>query len=476
MPDTKFTRRHRQTTIVATLGPASTDVDTIRKLFLAGVDVFRLNFSHANAAGQAERFKAIRQVEAEMGHPISIMADLQGPKLRVGRFQGGSAQLVAGQEFVLDGDPAEGDTTRVQLPHPEIHAAVAPGQFLLLDDGKLRLKIKEVGHNRIVTEVIAGHTLKDRKGVNVPGAVLPISALTARDRIDLEEALIMGVDWIALSFVQRPEDVTEARQLIKGRAGIIAKIEKPAAVDALDAIIDVTNAVMVARGDLGVEMPPEKVPGIQKRIVRMSREKGKPVIVATQMLESMIESAAPTRAEVSDVATAVFDGADAVMLSAESAAGAYPVESVTMMNRIAEEVEGDDLYRRIMDAQHELPQPNISGAISMAARQVAETVNAAAIVTFTTSGATTLRAARERPHMPIVGLTSVQETARRLTLSFGVHPVLEGDIHEFAEMARRGTALAKQRGLAGEGDLVVVTAGVPFAQAGSTNILHVAKA
>lgn len=470
-----FTPRRRKTKIVATLGPASTDVDVIRKLFLAGVDVFRLNFSHANAAAQEERFRAIRQVEAEFKRPISIMADLQGPKLRVGRFEGGQTALEEGQTFTLDRNPALGGPTRVQLPHPEIYAVAAPGQDLLLDDGKIRLTITAVSPDAIVTKVVAANTLKDRKGVNVPGAVLPISALTERDRIDLEEAIIMGVDWIALSFVQRPEDITEARQLIKGRAGIIAKIEKPAAVECLAEIVDLTDAVMVARGDLGVEMPPEKVPGIQKRIVRMAREKAKPVIVATQMLESMIDNAAPTRAEASDVATAIFDGTDAIMLSAESAAGKYPVESVAMMDRIAHEVENDDLYRAVMMAHHELPDTGTSAAISMAAREVAETIGAASIVTFTTSGVTTLRAARERPQLPVMGLTSVRETARRLTLSFGVHPVHEPDIHEFTEMAARGVKLTKEHGLAKEGDRIVITAGVPFAQAGSTNILHVAK-
>lgn len=470
-----YMRRHRKTKIVATLGPASTDIEVIRKLFLAGVDVFRLNFSHANAAEQEGRFRAIRQIEQELGRPISIMADLQGPKLRVGQFENDEVDLQQGQTFVLDRDPTPGTIDRVMLNHPEIYAAVQPGQLLLLDDGKIRLEITAVEESRITTTVVAANKLKNRKGVNVPGAVLPISALTEKDRIDLEEAILLGVDWIALSFVQRPEDIIEARKLVQGRAGIIAKIEKPAAIDCLGEIIDLTDAVMVARGDLGVEMPPEKVPGIQKRIVRLSREKAKPVIVATQMLESMIDNAAPTRAEASDVATAIFDGTDAVMLSAESAAGKYPVPSVEMMDRIAREVESDDLYQRLMAAQHEVPEPNTSAAISAAAREVAEIVGASAIVTFTTSGATTLRAARERPQVPVIGLTPNPQTSRRLTLSFGVHPVHEGDIHEFTEMANRGVEISRLHGFANAGDRVVITAGVPFAQAGSTNILHVAK-
>jgi pyruvate kinase len=402
------------------------------------------------------------------------MADLQGPKLRIGTFRDGPIELTEGQAFRLDLDDTPGDATRVQLPHPEVLQAIEAGQILLLDDGKVRLRVEHCGPDHAETRVEAGTRLSDRKGLNVPQTVLPLSPLTPKDRDDLAFALDIGVDWIALSFVQRPEDVAEAKRLIAGRAHLVVKMEKPSAIHHLDQLIDQTDAMMVARGDLGVEMPPEDVPSLQKRIVRNCREAGKPVIVATQMLESMISAPAPTRAEASDVATAVYDGADAVMLSAETAAGEYPKEAVAIMDRIARRVENDPLYRTLMDAEHADPENTAADAITAAARQVAHTIGAAGIVTYTTSGSTTLRAARERPEVPILCLTSSPATARRLSLCWGVHAVHTSDVQDFPEMVKKACAIAYRDGLAKEGQRLVITAGVPFGTPGNTNVLRIA--
>ncbi|WP_029008851.1 pyruvate kinase [Azospirillum halopraeferens] len=468
------TRRFRLTKIVATLGPSSSSPEIIRTLFEAGVDVFRLNFSHGSHEDHGQRLAIIRALEAELERPIAVMADLQGPKLRIGRFAEGPITLEAGQRFRLDlsGDP--GDGRRVTLPHPEIFAALEPGADLLLDDGRVRLRVEECSSDHADTVVMSGSRLSDRKGVNVPGVVLPLSPLTEKDRVDLAFALDQGVDWVALSFVQRPEDVAEGRRLVAGRAALLCKLEKPSAIQHLDAIVEMSDGIMVARGDLGVEMPAEDVPTIQKRIIRESRAAGKPVIVATQMLESMVSSPAPTRAEASDVATAVYDGADAVMLSAETAAGAYPVEAVSMMDRIARRVEHDPLYRTIVGAQRPEPEQTSADAITAAASQVAHTIQAAAIVTYTTSGSTTLRAARERPEVPILCLTSSRETARRLALAFGVHSVHTEDVQNFSEMVQKAVKIAYEDELALEGQRLVITAGVPFGTPGNTNILRIA--
>jgi len=467
-------RRRRNVKIVATLGPATSDYETIRDVFEAGADVFRFNFSHGEHADHAARMEIVRKLEREAQRPIGVMADMQGPKLRVGQFVDGKVTLKAGQTFRLDLNKAKGDATRATLPHKEIFAALEPGADLLLDDGRIRLVVEKITSDSAETRVVAGGVLSDRKGVNVPGVVLPLSPLTAKDRRDLAFALDLGVEWIALSFVQRPADLAEARRLIGGRAAILTKFEKPAALAEMDALIELSDAVMVARGDLGVETPPEDVPLAQKRLVRACRNAGKPVIVATQMLESMVSAPAPTRAEASDVATAVFDGADAIMLSAESAAGQYPVESVAMMDRIAVRTEGDEGFRESMNVTRYEPEPTAADAISRAARQVAETISAAAIITYTTSGSTTLRASRERPHAPILGLTSNIETARRLALAWGVRPHWTEDVTDFSEMVRKACDIAYKRELAGLGDRVVVTAGVPFGTPGATNVLRIA--
>ncbi|PJI43601.1 pyruvate kinase [Ferrovibrio sp.] len=467
--------RERNVKIVATLGPASSTPDRIRALAEAGADVFRLNFSHGSHDDHLARIRDVRALEQETGRPIGLLADLQGPKLRIGSFRDGAVELIPGQNFRLDIEGTLGDATGVTLPHAEVLGSLKPNTDLLLDDGKIRLRVKEVGSGRAMTEVVVGGRLSDRKGVNLPDTVVPLSALTPKDRADLAFALAHGVDWVALSFVQRPDDLREARSLIQGRAALLAKIEKPSAIDTLDEIVELSDALMVARGDLGVELPLQTVPGLQKRIVRTARRAGKPVVVATQMLESMIKAPVPTRAEVSDVATAVYDGADAIMLSAESASGDYPIESVRTMDQIARQVERDPLYRGIMDAEHNNPESTASDAITAAARQVAETINAAAIVTYTMSGSTALRAARERPRAPILCLTPLVDTARRLTIAWGVNTVVAPDAINFADMIAKATALARASGLAKPGDNLVVTAGVPFGSPGNTNVLRIAR-
>ncbi len=472
---TKHLTRQRQTKILATLGPASSEKEQIKALVLAGADVFRLNFSHGTADDHRARVESIRALEKELGRPLGIVADMQGPKLRVGKFKDGSIALHEGMTFRFDLDPALGDETRVQLPHPEILSVVVPGSRLMMDDGKVHADVTKVGDGYAEVVFTAGNKLSNNKGVNVPNLVLPIPALTEKDRRDLAVALDLEVDWIAQSFVQKPEDVAEARKLIAGRAGLIVKLEKPSALDYLDEIITLTDAVMIARGDLGVEIPPEHVPSVQKMLIRKLRKAGKPVIVATQMLESMIEDPRPTRAEASDVATAIYDGADAVMLSAETAAGKYPVPAVEMMDRIARSVERDVSYPRIMDAEHpDAVAEDSSDAITAASWQVAQTIRAAAIVNFTTSGSTALRTARQRPQVPILCLTEKLPTARRLMLSYGVHAVHTADVSSFDDMVLKAGRIARQQGIAAKGQRIVVTAGVPFGTPGSTNILRIA--
>jgi pyruvate kinase len=468
-------RRQRKAKIVATLGPASTTRKQIEALFKAGADIFRLNLSHGTHEDHKARYDIIREIEDKLDRPIGVLVDLQGPKLRVGTFKEGGVDLKAGQSFRFDLDSKKpGDEKRAPLPHPEILEAVEPGSNLLLDDGKIRVVVKKEGKDCIDCEVVTGGRLTDRKGVNIPDAVLKMSPLTKKDREDLTFGLDLGADWIALSFVQRPEDIAEARRLIAGRSRILAKLEKPAAIEHLQEIIELSDAVMVARGDLGVELPAEVVPGLQKRIIVASRRAGKPVVVATQMLESMVGSPTPTRAEASDVATAIYDGADAVMLSAESASGKYPLEAVSIMNRIIEQTERDPSYRRIIDAQHSDPEATGNDAISAAAAQVARTLTASAIVTYTTSGSTALRVARERPDAPILCLTQDLATARRLALLWGAHCVHTADIRTFGEMVEKATRVALKQEFAKKGERLVITAGVPFGRPGSTNTLRVA--
>ncbi|NHF74669.1 pyruvate kinase [Paracoccus xiamenensis] len=468
-------RRHRNIKIVATLGPASSDYDTIRALFEAGADVFRLNMSHGSHEDHRARYDTIRKIEADLGRPIAVLADLQGPKLRVGTFAEGPQDLADGAKFRFDLDPAPGDATRVQLPHPEIFAALEAGSSLLVNDGKIRLQVDECGADFADCTVTVGGTISDRKGVNVPDVVLPLAALSDKDRGDLEFACELGADWLALSFVQRPEDVLEARELAKGRAAILSKIEKPAAVRAFPEILAVSDGIMVARGDLGVELPVQSVPPIQKRLVRQSRAAAKPVIVATQMLESMIESPMPTRAEVSDVANAIYEGADAVMLSAESAAGQFPVDAVRTMDSVARSVEIDPTYREVIEASRKADRKTVADGIVAAAREIAETTDISAICAHTQSGTTVSLVARERPRTPIIAMSPIERVLRRLCLTWGTHCVATVPLSRFREAVISAARAARDFGFATEDQQIVITAGVPFNIAGTTNILRVAS-
>ena len=469
-------RRDRQTKILATIGPASASSEMIETLFKAGVDVFRMNFSHGTHDGHREVIKRIRAVEEKFGHPIGVIGDLQGPKLRIGKFKNDSIALTKGQSFRFDSDSTLGDEARVYLPHEDVLRAMEIGSRIFLDDGKVRIEITAKGDGYLEGIVQSGSALSNHKGFNIPGIILPIPALTEKDRIDLEAALDMGVDWIAQSFVQRPEDVIEARALINGRAALMAKIEKPSALVQLEEIIEHVDGIMLARGDLGVEIPPEKVPAAQKRVVRMVRDKGKPVVIATQMLESMINNARPTRAEASDVATAVYDGADCVMLSAETAAGEYPERAVQMMDRIARTTEEDEHYIEMMDNARPDSLNTPSDAITTAAYYVAQDVDARLIVNYTMSGATSLRTARQRPDVPILSITRSQEVARRLTLSYGVYAVHdEAREEDFTGPARHAAKIVIDKGFLQQGDRFIMTAGMPLGVKGSTNILRIAK-
>ncbi len=468
-------KRNRKVKILATLGPASSEEAMIEKLHLAGADLFRINMSHASHDLMRTLIERIRSVEARNGRPIGILADLQGPKLRVGKFAETKVTLEPGQTFTLDNNEALGDKTRVFLPHPEILEAVKPGDRLLIDDGKLHLRAEKADGKSIICTVVAGTSISDRKGVSLPDTLLGVGVLTDKDRADLDAVLATNeVDWVALSFVQRPEDLAEVRKISKGRVGLMSKIEKPQAIERIEEIIELSDALMVARGDLGVEMPLEAVPGLQKQLTRACRRAGKPVVVATQMLESMITSAVPTRAEVSDVATAVFEGADAVMLSAESASGQYPVEAVSTMASIATKVEQDPYYSNIIYAQRPQPEATGADAISLAARQIAETLKLQAIVTYTSSGNTGLRASRERPQVPIIALSPVVQTARRLSVCWGLHCVVAEEPTDLDDMVNKACRIVASEGFGKPGDRIIISAGVPLGTPGATNMLRMA--
>lgn len=467
--------RTRRAKILATLGPASSSKEMIRKLVDAGADVFRLNFSHGTQEDHAERYRLIREVQHDIGRPIGILMDLQGPKLRVGRLKDGRVTLKESASFRLDLDPSEGDERRANLPHPEIFAALKTGTDLLLDDGKLRLRVESFDATHAITTVVVGGVLSDRKGVNVPGVVLPISPLTAKDRDDLEFGLKLGVDWVALSFVQRPEDIREAKALIGNRAWIMAKLEKPSVMDSLREIVTLSDGIMVARGDLGVELPPQQVPVLQRRMVTAARAIGRPVVVATQMLESMITMPVPTRAEASDVATAIYEGVDAVMLSAESASGKYPIEAVQMMDRIITEVEVDPAWREGLDATHSPAESTTPDAICCALRRVSRLLMPVATVAYTVSGFSCLKASRERPTSPILAITGNAAVANRLAMAWGVHPIESSNETNFETMMSQATHIAVDQGFATQGDDIVIIAGLPSGSVGSTNLLHIAR-
>ncbi len=446
----------------------------MQRLVEAGVDVFRINMSHASHDLARDLHSRVRRTEQALRYPIGILYDLQGPKFRLGAFGGGKAATVPGAVFHFDRSQAEGDNHRVFLPHPQIFDAIRPGHALLLDDGKIRMRVIETRPDRISAEVIVGGPLASRKGISLPDTLLDVGPLTEKDEADLAFGLELGVDWIALSFVQRGQDVADVQRRVAGRAGIMSKIEKPSAITDLAAVVEASDAIMVARGDLGVEMPVEKVPGLQKYMTRMARDAGKPVVVATQMLESMITAPVPTRAEVSDVATAVFDGADAVMLSAESAVGQFPFEAISMMNRIGIEVEADPLYDAIVHATKTEPVATGPGAIAAAASTVGDTMNLKAIVCFTATGSTALRVARERPGIPIIGLTPVPETARRLSCVWGIQAFLTSDPQNLSDMVSKACKIAFEEGFAKPGEGIVITAGVPLGSPGATNMIRIA--
>ena len=467
--------RKRNTKIIATLGPSSSSPLKIHSLFQAGADIFRLNFSHGTHSDHRKRVFHIRQYEKRLGRPIAILGDLQGPKIRIGTFKKTSTTLKNNQKFDLDLNPEPGDEKRVLLPHPEIFKSVKKNTKVLIDDGKILLNITNVSSEKISTEVINGGKISNMKGVNIPDTFVKMSSLTKKDIKDLELCLDLSLDYVALSFVQKAKDLIDLKKYIGNQTGIMAKFEKPLAIKRMDEILWHCDAAMVARGDLGVEMPPEEVPIIQKRIVQSCRDFGKPVVVATQMLDSMINSPSPTRAEASDVATAVFDAADSLMLSAETASGKFPVESVQIMDRIIRGVENDISYRQILESKKIKLEETTSDAISSAASQVVKTVLAKAIFTYTRSGATAKRAARERPTVPIIGLSPDRITARQLALIWGVHTIHALEPKSFSGMIENACDLAKKEGIVKKGDYVVVTAGAPIGVSGSTNNLRIAR-
>ena len=466
--------RKRNTKIIATLGPSSSSPLKIHSLFQAGADIFRLNFSHGTHSDHRKRVFHIRQYEKRLGRPIAILGDLQGPKIRIGTFKKKSITLVNNQKFELDLNPEPGNEKRVFLPHPEIFKSVKKNTRVLIDDGKILLNIIGVNSEKITTEVLNGGKISNMKGVNIPDTLIKMSSLTKKDIKDLEFCLDLSLDYVALSFVQKAKDLIDLKKHIGSQTGIMAKFEKPLAIKRMDEILFHCDAAMVARGDLGVEMPPEEVPIIQKRIVQSCRDFGKPVVVATQMLDSMINSPSPTRAEASDVATAVFDAADSLMLSAETASGKFPVQSVQIMDRIIRGVENDDSYRQILESKKITLEETTSDAISSAASQVVKTVLAKAIFTYTRSGATAKRAARERPTVPIIGLSPDRITARQLALIWGVHTIHALEPKSFSGMIENACDLAKKEGIVKRGDYVVVPAGAPIGVSGSRNNLRIA--
>ncbi len=469
-------RRDRRAKIVATLGPASSSYEVIKELFLAGVDVFRLNFSHGTHEDHAKIYGIIRNIETELNRKIGILQDLQGPKIRVGAIENGKVSVERGDIVRFVPGTEKGGIKNIPLPHPEIFEKIMPQHKLFIDDGRLRLTVQKFGEDFIEAHVDVGGVISDRKGVNLPDTMLNMSPITEKDMADLEFGLSLGVDWVALSFVQKPDDIIEAKQLIKGKAALIAKIEKPSALEHMDDIIRLADAVMVARGDLGVEIPPEDVPGRQKELIRACRKVAKPVIVATQMLDSMAYSPAPTRAEASDVATAIYDGADAVMLSAESATGDYPVEAVSMMNRIIKNTENHHTYRSIIDALEPNLEKTVHHSVSESAADIANAINASVIVAFTSSGTTALRIARKRPKVQIISLTPNEQTAHKLSLLWGAHSVsTNGDMNGYDEMIDLAKKCAHEEGFADKGDKIVVICGFPFGQSGTTNNIRVVE-
>ena len=462
-----------RTKVVATLGPASSDPAVLGAMVDAGLDVVRLNFSHGERGGQLASLDLVRKVAEERGRNVAVLADLQGPKIRVGVVEEPGIPLVTGGECVLVAGTEHAPAPEVPVVYEHLAADVRPGDRVLLDDGAIQLRVRSVSPPRVRCEVLAGGVVRSRKGVNLPGVAVSATALTDKDRADLAAAVDGGVDYLALSFVRRPEDVLAAKQAVAERGGqvpVVAKLERPEAIDHLDEILDATDAVMVARGDLGVELAVEKVPPLQKEIIARANSLGVPVITATQMLESMVANPRPTRAEASDVANAIFDGTDAVMLSQETAVGAYPVETVATMCRIAREAEATPHLAHP-------PAPvggvlDVAATVCRAAVQAATDLRATAVIAYTESGATARYVSRFRPRMPIVGMTPHEPTRRRMALFWGVEapPVLQraGDLE--ALMAEGDRCLLDE-GLASLGDMVVIVAGTPGGQRTTNRVI-----
>ncbi len=464
-----------KTNILATLGPSTDTKEMIAKLLDAGADAFRVNFSHGDHKTHKKRIRFVRELEKERGICIGILADMQGPKLRIGEMSDNSI-LVEGEEFVLDTKKEMGNSKRAPMYHKEIYAAIKKGDDLLINDGNLGLRVVETNNKDYAKTVVTiGGVLTSKKGVNLPNTKLDIKAITPKDEKDLEFALKCGVDYIGLSFVQHQEDVLHAKKLVGDKAWIISKFEKPSAVEDLEKIIELSDGVMVARGDLGVECPIQTVPVLQKRIVKEARKQGKPVIVATQMLESMIMAPTPTRAEVSDIATAVYDSVDTVMLSAETAAGRFPVEAVTMMHKIINAVEGDSVCKSMAtNSRNKSFNVSQSDAITYGASQVSEVLEKVkAIVTFTSSGFTTRLASRERPCLPIVAITQQVSVARKMSILWGVNCYINKSVYKSLEKAHQiAIKIIKDNDYAKTGDHVILTAGFPLNQQGLTNMLN----
>ena len=469
-------KRNRKAKILATLGPASSSSNIIEAMFVAGCDVFRLNFSHDDIENHRKNVEKIRSLEKKYDHSTCVLADLQGPKLRIGIFKNNEENLKKGNTFQLDLNNDQGDKKRVNFPHPEIYENLTPNTILLVNDGRIRLQIIEQGKDFLITEILNDGIISNNKGVNIPDVILPIDSLTSKDKSDLNKALDMGVDWVALSFVQQAEDIIKIKKLIKNKALVMAKIEKPSAVKNIDTILEVADGIMIARGDLGVEMPTEKVPIIQKNIINRCRFFGKPVVVATQMLESMITNFVPTRAEASDVANAIYDGTDAVMLSGESAIGEHPIESVNVMNNIIESVEKDKDNFDLENEENKLKRKtDNTDAITNAAYSIAKNADAKAIITFSVSGQTTMRMAKERAPVQIIGLSPNLTTSRKMQLVWGVNSCHTEDAHNTTDMVKIACTTAKNKQLVKPDDNIIITAGVPFGNAGSTNLLRITK-
>lgn len=468
----------RRTKIVCTIGPSSSSAPVITELLKVGLDVARINFSHGTYKEHSRYINTLRLMAKQLGLPVAIMQDLPGPKDRTGKVKKGGVMLKAGDDFILTTRQVLGDEHQVSVDLPDFPKHVKLGDMVFLSDGTIKLEIVAISSSDIKCKVIAGGRLGDNQGVNVPGANLGVTSITEDDWRHLDFGVKHIVDFVAISFVKEAEDILKVRRFLREKGAtsmLIAKIERREALDNLDEILEVTDGVMVARGDLGIDIPIQKVPIAQKQIIQKCNRLGKPVIVATQMLESMVDAPRPTRAEVTDVANAIFDGADAVMLSEETAIGQYPVEAVSMMAQVAFEAEAALPYDEILINKGKDLQPQTDDAISYAACHTAHQLGAAAIIAFTSSGSTARRVARYRPEVPILAITPSQVTMRQLLLSWGVRSFRVAAASKIADLFAQGAKIAKESGLAKDGDLVVITGGVPVGISGSTNLLKVER-